>query len=263
MRPRPWMLAVLALGCTRGARPVALTEAPEDTLRRARERSVPDPVQTRLQLKIASPTLELAGSTGGGLVIDRPGRGRLDVFGPVGGRLVGATIDGEAMAVTLVQDKRVLVASDAETVLRELTEGAAGVDDLLAVLVGDLPLDGAEVVSQSRDEAGVHVELQGPASTRFTALLEPTRAVPLSIEGRGASGELLLDVTYDEWERIQGRWLPASVRLQAPSMELSLDLRYRQWVVPTEDPEVFDIDAPEGFTRESLEDVVRRAVGGR
>lgn len=257
MRPRLWLAAVLLLGCTKQVQPKAAAADPADTLVKARERSIPDPVRTRLQLKVASPTLDLAGSTGGGLVIDRPGKGRLDVFGPVGGRLLTASTDGQGMSILLVSQQRLLQAQDAEVVLQELSGGVAGVDDLLAVLVGDLPLDGVEPSEVRADDQGVHVVLPGPADTSISAVLEPERAVPLSMEGHDAEGTLLLSVTYGEYERVQGRWLPSEVHLAAPAVELTLDLRYQQWAVPTEAPDVFVLDVPDDFATESLEDAVR------
>jgi hypothetical protein len=256
------MVAVLVLGCTKQVQPVSPADRPENTLERARERSVPDPVRTRLDLELAAPAWDLGGRTGGGLVIDRPGRGRLDVFGPLGGRLATATTDGAALSVALARDRRALVAADAEVVVREVTGGLVGVDDLLALLVGDLPLDGAEVASLRRDDQGVHLDLVGPASTRVTALLEPERAVPLAVQGRNAEGEILLDVTYGEWERVQGRWLPSGLHLEVPTLALTLDLRYDEWVVPEQDPEVFGTEAPDGFETRPLEEAVRGLVEG-
>ncbi|MBN2797527.1 MAG: DUF4292 domain-containing protein [Deltaproteobacteria bacterium] len=256
-----WM-AVLALGCAKQTQPVALVGPVEQVLERARARSIPDPARSRVHVHIAQGRDEVkAASVGGGVVIDRPGHGRLDLMHPVAGRLYSAVTDGEVAGVLMMDAKRHLVADHAEEVLSELTGGLAGVDDLLAVLVGDLPLDEAEVLSRQVDEGALRVELAGPDHTRLVAWLEPDQATVRRLEGLDAEGAVQLTVVYGPYTEVEGRWLPESLHLEAPAAALVLELRYDRWVVPDTPPEVFDLSTPEGFAREPLEDVLRGLRG--
>ncbi len=47
-------------------------------------------------------------STGCALIVDRPGRGHLAVFGPFGATLLTAQTDGEGIAVTLPREGKFL-----------------------------------------------------------------------------------------------------------------------------------------------------------
>lgn len=75
-------------------------------------------------------------STGCALIVDRPGRGHLAVFGPFGATLLTAQTDGAGLAVALPREGRFLQ-GDLAGQLDRLTRGRVTVDDLLGVLVGD------------------------------------------------------------------------------------------------------------------------------
>jgi len=254
---RWWMVAVLLLGCTRRTQPVAPADAPATVLEMARARPVPPFLRARVNLKLVSETMDLAGSTGGGLVVARPGRVRTDVFGPTGGRLVGMTSDGQGVAVTLTKERRHLVAADAELVVAEVTGGAASLDDVVAVLVGDLPFDEAEVLSLERTDEGVGARLAGPADTAVDVLIDPELGTPQRVEVRHAEGGLLLSASYERFLRVEGHLVPAALEVDVPSLDLDLTLRYRDWAVLGQPPDVFSIEAPPGFESEPLEDALQ------
>ena len=260
-----WML-VLAIGCAKGHVETSLA-VPAAVYERARARVIPDLLRARFNVKIRSKPLDIAGSTGGGLVIDRPGSARIDLFGPLGSPLLTVTSDGAGLSVLLIDKQRQLVATDAEAVLREATHGSAGLDDILAVLVGELPFEGAPLRSiepvgdgTKPDEDGIRVLLEGPRGTTVVALIDPELGTPKRIEALDPKLGSLLVATYDRFESVGDVLLPTRVEVTVPSVDLTLEARYREWSVLSEPPKAFSVQAPAGYTTESLEVALRRVI---
>lgn len=262
------LVLVAVIGCPRpDQRPPTPVESAAAVLEATRARPVPDPVKARFSVKLRSKPLDIAGSTGGGLVIDRPGRARLDLFGPLGGPLFTAASDGAGLSVLLVNERRQLVAVDAERVLRETTGGVAGLDDLLAVLVGDLPFDDAKVLQtelhgdgDGPEQDSVRVVFEGPNGSQVDVLLDAVLNTPRQLVAKSAEGEVLLSATYEGFTAVGDRHLPSRVELLVPSIDLTVDARFRDWEPLAEAPPVFSMDAPDSFTTESLEASVRKIV---
>ena len=164
---------VVLLGC--GRAPATTTSASSSqVLEKARLRPTPDPVRARLHLKLKSAPMDLSSGTGAVLIIDRPGRGHLAVLGPLGSPLATLTSDGEALALALPREERLLQSPAAQTLLTDATEGMLGLDDLVGLVMGDLPFDDAKVKSRRPlDDGTVQVVLAGPDATRLDIVLEP------------------------------------------------------------------------------------------
>lgn len=260
---RPLLVALFVLGCTRSL-PAPPAARPASVLDQARARPVPSPLQARFSFKIRSEALDLAGSTGGALIVDRPGHGHLAVLGPLGGPMLTVQTDGLGLAVAIPKDRRHLVALDAEQVLRETTGGIAGLDDLIGLMVGDLPLDAATVLSEQLQEGGdLAVVLEGPKGTSLLAVLDDLQATPVSLEARDADGKVVLTAAYEPFAPREGdgALLPTRVQLAVPLLELDLDVRYKSWATPDPVPDVFGLAAPDGFTTGLLEDAVKDVAG--
>jgi hypothetical protein len=227
----------------------------------ARSRPVPDILQARFHIKLRSKVLDLAGSTGGGLVVERPGRGYLAILGPLGSPLLTAASDGQAMGVMVAKDKRYLIAADAEEVLTKTTSGVAGIDDVLALLVGDLPFDKAAIDStEAVESTGRQVVFLGPSSTRVEAIIDGTTATPRELSAFDDKGELVLKAEYGEFEVFEESLMPTSVEIYVPEVELTIGLRYKGWSAPDTAPDVFTIAPPEGMAEESLNAMVTKLV---
>jgi len=256
------LFAVLAVGCKPTKTPEVSAD-PASVLQMARARPVDPAMQARFNIKLRSKMLEIAGSTGGGVVLGRPGRGRLDIFPPIGsGALLTVASDGEGIAVWVAKAKRHMVAESAEEVIRETTNGAAGIDDVLAVLQGDLPFDDAQVKRLEKlADSNVRLTLMGPERTRILADLDPSSGTPKRIEALGKKGEVLMVVNYGAFSDIDGQLLPDEVDLQIPSLELTVHLNYKAWKRLDKAPEVFTLTPPDGVEVEALEDVVKGMVG--
>jgi hypothetical protein len=254
---RPFLIAVFVLGCGKTLKPPEpLADSPVTVLDLARARPVPDPVRSRFHVKLNSPTLDVSGSTGGGLLLDRPGRGRADVFGPMGSTLLTLATDGEVVTVLVLRLRRHLHANAAEEAVREVTRGAAGLDDLLGVLVGDLPFDEAEVREVTISAEGLAIaHLDGPNDTHLEAWLDRTTAAPVRLVARDSDGVELLTAEYGDFTATDdGALLPEEVMLHLPALQLTTTVRYRKWeVLESVDDEVFQPAVPEGFSSTPLE----------
>lgn len=260
----PW-LTLLLLACPRSGRirgPVA--EGDQIVLDAARARPVPDPVRARLNVKIASKTLDIAASVGAGMVVDRPGRGRLDLLSPLGGALATVSSDGAGLSVLLTGKREQIVATDAELVLREATGGVAGVDDVLALLVGDLPFDEAPIAAITREGDPEHPEsirvkitLTGPEKSRVEAWLDASDATPRRLVATGQDGVEVLRADFDPFEDRDGTLWPTRLVLAVPSLTLDAEVRYKSFEVLAEAPAVFDVRAPEGWTIVPMEQATK------
>jgi hypothetical protein len=257
VRIRLLCAAVLA-GCGGTLPGVATVQRPESVLEQARARPSPDPVQARYHLKVRSKPMDLAGSTGGALILDRPGQGHLAVLGPLGAPLMTLTSDGVGLAVDFVRDGRHLVGGDAESVVRDVTGGIVGIDDLFGILIGDIPLDDARIQSQSEREDGtVQLVLQGPRKSTLMAILNAGSGTPVSLVAIGRTGRRLLVAEYEPFVPHDGDlWVPSVVHVEVPQLELTVDLRFKWWKTLDTVPDVFSLDAPAGVRTESLEEAM-------
>jgi len=251
-------MVLLAPACGKKKPPVSAVDG-SDLLEDVRSRPVPDALKARFQIRLRSKPLDLSGTTGGGLKISRPGRGQIIIFGPIGGTLATLTSDGQGVSATLTKEQVHYVADDGEALLREATGGAAGVDDLLALLVGDLPFDQAPVRSFQAVDDGVMAILEGPEGVVVEAVLDPDDKTPVSLTARDKQKSLLLQATYEGWTSLDGQDLPQRVEVEVPAVDLSVAVRYQGWSRLEGDPD-FPVATPDGYTQASLEDAVRKSV---
>lgn len=244
----------LLLSCGPKTPPAAPETDVSATLEMARGRPAPSRAQVRFNIKIRSKPLEVAGSTGGGLVVDRPGRLHLEVFGPLGSSLLKVTSDGEALAVLLPKEERQLLSPSADEALREVSGGALGLDDLAGLLLGDLPFDVAELTDSRVLEDGTHqLDLQAPEGVAVQADVDPATGTPRHVIAMDGDGVTMVEATYGEFTELDGMLWPSEVELYLPAVDLTATLNYRSWKAIETVPDVFDLTAPEGFITEDLE----------
>ncbi len=265
MRTVVW-LSVVALCACPGRRPTEpVAGSPESVLQAARARAVPDPLKSRFAIKLRSKPLDLAASTNGGLIIDRPGQGRVDLFGPLGGSVVTVASDGAGLSVLLVQQKKDLVALDAESVVRAATGGVASLDDAFAVLSGDVPFDLAEVreVDLLPPDDPIHpglvrVRLAGPKQTMVELWLDPANATMRELVALDKKGDSVMSAKYDPYELVGTDLMPSRVELYVPSLDLLVETRYKSWEVLATPPQTLVPVVPDTFVVESLEEAIKK-----
>jgi hypothetical protein len=247
--------SLLVLGCARGV-PAPAVDASASIVDQALARPSPQRVQARVGLKVSSPMLGLAGSTGGAILLDRPGRGHLAVLGPLGGPLATLQTDGVGVAIATTQDRQHRVAAQADQVLRETTGGLLGLDALLGLLVGQVPLDPARAQAPRELEDGdLEVTVLGPGESRAAVTLVRSTATPRAVVVSGSGGRVLASAVYGPFEPHPetGNLLPTEVELALPDLELTLTVRYRSWSFPEALPEVFGLAPPAGYASGPLE----------
>jgi hypothetical protein len=253
---RTWLLAALVVGCSRHHGLPPAIEGQRTVLDAALHRPIPPRLQGKLTVKVRSDALGLAGSTGGALFLDRPGRAHLAVFGPLGGPLVTLQTDGVGLAVALTRDRRHLVADDAAAVVARATGGALSLDDLLGLLQGELPFAEADLTDAERlPDGALALTVRAPKGARARVVLDDRAGTPLSLDVSAKNDVPLLSATWGPFAPLGdgGPLVPTVVALQVPALDLDLELKARSWTVPEAMPDVFGMAPPEGFTTGPLE----------
>ncbi len=249
-------LAALLLGCPKTDAPLMAKRKPSQVVQAAHQRALPDALQARFQIKMRSKPLKMAGSTGGGLLLARPGKMRLDIFAPIGPPLLKMTTDGEGLTVLVMRDRKGLVADDAERLMRSATGGAAGMDDLIAIFVGDLPFQDAKPKSSKRVEGGIEVRFEGPKKTRIHVVLDESDGALRRLEAFDAQDNTVLIARIEAYQLFDSYRLPTVVQLEVPAVELTLDIKYKKWLILDEEPKGFERSVPDSFESKSLQTVL-------
>lgn len=260
----PALTAALVLAaCGKNPEPAEAAGSPLVVLERAWARPTPNPVRARLNLKLRSPTMDLRAGTGAVWIADRPGLGHLAILGPLGAPMATITSDGEALAVAVPRDARLLRAPMAEKVLREATGDLVGLDDLVGLVLGDVPFDAARIKSRKPLPDGqVQVVLLGPERTRLELVLDGATATPVSMDLADREGRQMLTAAFEPFDaRDDGTFVPSRVELYLPLADLELDLRFKSFEALDEVPPVFGTDVPEGWTVEPLGAALLPALG--
>ena len=248
-----WMLLAVG-GCPRAKGPATAVEPDPALLQLARARTVPGTLRSRFHFKVVAEALDISGSTGGVLILDRPGRGHVAVMGPLG-PLAKVQTEGTGLAVLIQRGRQHLVSDAASDALAALSEGLLDLDDVLGLLVGALPLQEVAVRTQERLEDGdLKLVLAGPQNVALDLIIDDPSGTPVALELRNAEGTALLTATYAPFELWEegAAMMPTETRLEVPSIGLELDVRYKSWKLLDEVPEVFGLEAPEGFTSAPL-----------
>lgn len=240
-------LTLLLSGCARKPAVSATGRTAEDVLELARARTLPDPLQGRFSIRLRSQQLDVAGSTGGAVILDPPGRAHVAVFGPLGGPWYTLTTDGQGLAVVATREQRHYVEDDADALVAATVPGLNDVDELFGLLVGQVPLDDDRVQGlRVLDDQRVMALLDASGGLLVSVVLRPEDGTPASLVAQRGQ-ERVLAATFGSFEPAAGSLLPTDVAVEVPGLDLRVDLSYRSWRSPDEAPDVFGLEAPEGF----------------
>jgi hypothetical protein len=235
--------------------PAAASLAEDALLTAMRERPVPDPAQSKLTVKISSKKLGIAAPPlSGGLIVDRPGKAYFTILSPFGGSVFTVATDGTTATMVNTQDRQLVRAADAASMLTTASGGSFALDDMIGVLQGLVPLTPESVTARADVAGGVQFTATGPANTTVTAVLEPTFATPVSLQVADAAGAPMVTATWEPFlDNEAGQKVPSHVIILVPSMELTLDVRYKSWSTLTTVPDVFTPALPDGYTEMTFE----------
>ena len=209
------------------------------------EREVPFALSAGYTISIDAPTLGVSGSTRGGLLVHRPGRFRLEIFSPLGSPMVYIASDGKAVSLYLFSQNTWMGTNKAEETLRELTGGAAGLEDLISVMVGQLPFADADILGAERTDKGALQYIFGtPEGGRAEVELRENDLTTQSLYAFDESGKKVLTADYPDYMRVGKSRLPEDVSITIPGINLSLELSFDTWDEIGIIPDSFDVPAP-------------------
>jgi len=261
----PVVLTLAACGPMRDLPTLAVDAAPADQiLKAAQERSVPAGVAGQFGFAAELPDSVIPGVLTGKLVVQQPGQLRLDVLPPVGGQVLIAASNGEHLHVLLPLEYEWWGAADVETVLREATADAVGIEDFTELLVGQLPaLDGMEPEILGEGEVGPIVRYSGPEGVQVDVQLDRAGYMWRTIEARDGEGTVLLSTVSEGVIHTDDAWYPNKMEITLPTLDIVMKLRYRSWETHPEPGDVFHVPVPEGYTQIDMMAELDRAVEER
>ena len=203
------------------------------------------------------------GSTVGGVIIHAPDRVRLELQTPFYTPLIALASDGSALDIWLHYAGVFLEGDDALSVVENTTNGAVGMRDLLVLLMGRLPLNGADVVELGWIEEEVGVRLAIDESFYAVARLEPEsktiRWFEIWRSLHIADGEdvLMLRVEVMDTMRVGRSWFPEELHVELPVIEWQIVLDVENWEALGVIPDVFDLTPNSDVPRADLVETIR------
>ena len=258
-------MMLTACGPKKAPPTLAIDDAPaEQILQAAQERTVPTSVAGQFGFAAELPDSVIPGVLTGKLVVQQPGHLRLDVLPPVGGQVLVAASNGEHLHVLLPLEHEWWGAADVETVLREATAEAVGIEDFTELLVGQLPhLDGMEPEILGEGEVGPIVRYSGPEGVQVDVQLDRAGYLWRTIEARDGEGMVLLKTVSEGVIHTDEAWYPSKMEITLPTLDIVLKLRYRSWQALPEPGDVFSVPVPEGYTSIDMMAELDKAVQER
>ena len=135
-----WLMVVFTLGCAKRQGPIMpeIIGDPDVVVSLARSRNKVDVLQGRFSLKLQ--TGEGSYTVPAAIVMDHPDRFRFELYTPLGTPLATLTSDGDALHVWSQRERTFYKGDAATAVLKGVTGGEVGIDDLLAIFTGALAL---------------------------------------------------------------------------------------------------------------------------
>jgi hypothetical protein len=245
-RPLCWLLPFLLLACAgRRIAPADPTEAPAWL----QARPMPAALRGEFNVSVKGPSLE--GSTGGALIVQGPDRLRLDVLTPLSTPLLYVATDGRSLHAWSQRDATFYRGDQAVEVLEALAGGGVGVDDVVSLLTGGLPLSEARVISAVEEAEGVRVQLEAPQGLRLTALIDDRERVvtELLLE---REGQVAAKLRVPDRMRVGRLHLPEELVLELPLVGWTIEIEYHTWEQLGRVPDVFTLVAPPSSAQRDL-----------
>jgi hypothetical protein len=233
-------------------------QAADIELHQAWERQQSLALQARFNITIRGPDDEI--STQGAMVLFAPDKIRLDVQTPLITPMFLLASDGSSLDIWLHRDGVFLQGSDALVVLEQITEGAIALEDVLVLMTGGLPLEGAEVSTVEWLDDEVHVRVQSSRQIYADVWLQPeTDTVRLFEVRRDGTGEdeLIFRVELGDLMGVGRQELPEEMKIELPSIGWGVELEIRTWDELGVIPDIFTLAPPPGAQVHDLVETVR------
>ena len=185
---------------------------------------------------------------------------RLEGIGPVGQPLFLLIADAQQLSLYAPQDGRLLTgAASAENLMR-LFGIAVTPTALQYVLVGDVPLatlpTTGDFVYRPRDNLYLWKGQVPSQPQAYRIWFEPYDLHPVRFEMEDAGGQLVLQVWYEAFQRINGFMVPYRINLVQPVVGRRVVWQYKEVQLNAGvTPALFRMRVPVGTTRLAIEDL--------
>jgi outer membrane lipoprotein-sorting protein len=189
------------------------------------------------------------------MLLARGGKLRFEADSPLGGSLATLTSDGSQFALLDVRNNRFLTGPAKACNVARLIRLALPPDDIVAVLMGGAPLQGAvKSVGWDADNGGREVlTLSLPDGGEEIIKLDARekRWDVVRVERRDAAGKVLWRVTNDGFKDHGGFRLPDVSDVEEPPHGADAEIKFRS-VEPNVDiaEDLFRLPPPQGITPE-------------
>ncbi|MFK7929215.1 MAG: hypothetical protein AB8H79_13560 [Myxococcota bacterium] len=244
----PWLALVLA---------ACAGESAQDLLDRSAARPTAPRLQARFRATMTGPHPTLSGAVQGGVLIERPVGARLDLQGFGGATVASSVLAHDGLSVSLPARRQHLVSPWAAKALGAASGGDLKTDDLLALWVGRLPLEGRALLASHSGPEGVAVVLSGPSGTQLRAELSRDCACPSAAEVVDAQGRPLVSIRYESWTEAHGLPLPDELWVRAPIGGTELRVSVTAWERADRALQP-NLAAPDGFEQQPLQPALDR-----
>lgn len=191
---------------------------------------------------------------------------RLEGLGPIGQPLFLLIADTHQLALYAPQDGRLLTGAASADNLMRLFGIALTPTALQYVLIGDVPLatllTGGEFAYRARDNLYLW-KGQVPAQQQsYRIWFEPYDLAPVRFEMEDASGQLVLQVRYEAFQRLNGLMLPYRITVEQPALGRRVVWQYKEAQLNTSvPPALFRMRVPVGTARLAIEDIPAPEAG--
>jgi hypothetical protein len=257
----------LMLGCAKPKGPLvpATVGDPDVVVALARSKNTADVLQARFSVKI-----DMAGrsfTVPAAMLMDHPDRFRFELYTPLGTPLATMTSDGQNLHVWSQRDRTFYRGDAAGDVLKGVAGGEVGIDDLLAIFTGSLPMVDSEILHVGRtvfdDGGGVVIVMLGPDDIRVRATIDPRLGIVRRLRVDPPTDESgyeepsvppLLEVSYDGIVREGRSVLPAVINIGMPRLNWSIRMTSKRWRALNEAPDAFSLVPP---NRATVKDLVK------
>jgi hypothetical protein len=259
MKAWAFLLLPALVGCPRSAPvPVAADWDPDSLVEAARNREVPPVVRAGFRMKIDGVDTVIPGGLEGVLILGPDGAFYTEIASTFGPRVMTCASDGQSLALLIPRERLWAGETNGEDRIREASGGLAGLAELGALLVGQLPVLDAPVVFVSRTESGLSYGVEGPSGTSVELEIDARSQMVTQVVFRDADDEVWVRLDHTPGEIAGTAAFPSQSILEVASTGMTMTLTYNDWQVLESSPVSFALPAPEGIEVVALEDLPAR-----
>ena len=242
---RALALVGLLAGCHHNPPPLLVVQDPTTLLGHALALPPTDPVANRFGIHIHTPDQDV--TAWGGLVVRAPDHFRIEIAGPIGPPVVIVACDGADVNAWVSPKQTFYRGTGADATLRRITGGAAGLEVITAMLVGQLPaVLGSPAGSAAAPPFSWTWWWTAPDGSRLTAGLDTRTSRLVSVNAQDPAGRVLLSANLTHAD-LTSRY-PTRLSAELPTLYTSVQVDFGEWRPAAPTDAAFHIAAPAGAT---------------